>query len=72
MLLCEVALGQSNELLQADYNANKLPKGKNSVKGVGKVHGKPENYHTMEDGTIVPLGLADTQDVPGGSLIHVQ
>ena len=70
LLLCEVALGQSNELLQADYNANKLPKGKNSVKGVGKVHGKPENYHTMEDGTIVPLGPADTQDVPGGSLIY--
>ena len=70
LLLCEVALGQSNDLLQADYNANKLPKGKNSVKGVGKVRGKPENYHTMEDGTIVPLGPADTQDVPGGSLIY--
>ena len=36
LLLCEVSLGKENELLQADYNANKLPKGKNSVKRENK------------------------------------
>ena len=70
LLLCEVSLGKTNDLLQADYNANQLPKGKNSVKGVGKTRGKPENYHTMEDGTIVPLGPSETEAVPGGSLLY--
>ena len=35
MLLCEVALGKINELFAADYNADRLPKNKQSVKGVG-------------------------------------
>jgi hypothetical protein len=34
LLLCEVALGESNELLRADYNASNLPPGKFSTKGV--------------------------------------
>lgn len=34
LLLCEVALGESNELLKADYNASNLPPGKLSTKGV--------------------------------------
>ena len=33
LLLCEVALGNSNELFHADYEASRLPKKKNSVKG---------------------------------------
>ncbi|KAL6615347.1 hypothetical protein ACP70R_037617 [Stipagrostis hirtigluma subsp. patula] len=36
LLLCEVALGDMNELLNADYYANNLPKGKLSTKGVGQ------------------------------------
>jgi poly [ADP-ribose] polymerase len=35
MLLCEVALGDMNELLRADYNASSLPAGKISTKGLG-------------------------------------
>jgi poly [ADP-ribose] polymerase len=35
MLLCEVALGDMNELLRADYNASSLPAGKLSTKGLG-------------------------------------
>ena len=35
LLLCEVALGDCNELVEADYNAGKnIPKGKHSVKGI--------------------------------------
>ncbi|MGB2554512.1 MAG: hypothetical protein ACPIAB_02670 [Flavobacteriaceae bacterium] len=65
------AFGQKlNELKQADYNADQLPKGKNSVKGLGKVSGTPENFVKMEDGTLVPLGPGLSKDVPGGSLIY--
>jgi hypothetical protein len=35
MLLCEVALGEMNELTHADYNASTLPAGKHSTKGLG-------------------------------------
>merc|ERR1719187_2777238 len=37
LLLCEVSLGKPNKLLDADYNADKLPKGCHSVHGLGKV-----------------------------------
>ena len=37
MLLSDVALGSPHELLSADYNAQNLPKGKHSVKGLGKM-----------------------------------
>lgn len=36
LALCEVALGEPRELLNADYNASNLPKGKSSTKGCGK------------------------------------
>lgn len=36
MLLCEVALGGMNDLFTADYNAQALPQGKHSTRGVGK------------------------------------
>ena len=48
----------SNELFHADYEADKLPKKKHSVKGMGKTFSSPENYHKLEDGTIVPMGPA--------------
>merc|ERR1719233_1019026 len=53
LLLCEVALGKSNELLRADYYANKLPAGKLSTKGLGRTApSSTEKYGTM----IVPSG----------------
>ncbi|KAJ8041109.1 Poly [ADP-ribose] polymerase 2 [Holothuria leucospilota] len=55
-LLCEVALGNANELLAADYNGDQVPKGKNSVKGLGKIAPDESAAFTMSDGTIVPLG----------------
>ena len=58
LLLCEVALGTPKQLYDADYKAGKLPKGKHSVKGCGRVASKEENFEKLEDGTVVPLGPA--------------
>ncbi|XP_061587028.1 poly [ADP-ribose] polymerase 2 [Cololabis saira] len=55
LLLCEVALGDSNELLQADYDANNLPEGKHSTKGLGRTGPDPKNAVTL-DGMTVPMG----------------
>ncbi|TMS09902.1 Poly [ADP-ribose] polymerase 2 [Larimichthys crocea] len=55
LLLCEVALGDSNELLDADYEANNLPAGKHSTKGLGQTGPDPENSVTL-DGVTVPMG----------------
>ncbi|XP_068604576.1 poly [ADP-ribose] polymerase 2 [Brachionichthys hirsutus] len=55
LLLCEVALGDCNELLGADYEANKLPAGKHSTKGLGQTGPDPKNAVTL-DGATVPVG----------------
>jgi len=56
VMLCEVAIGQPRELLAADYEADKLPEGFHSVKGLGKTAPNGRQDHTMTDGTVVPLG----------------
>ena len=56
LLLCEVSLGKQNELLNANIDADKLPKGKHSVKGVGRTSPEPENFTKLSDGTIIPMG----------------
>ncbi|XP_018613580.1 poly [ADP-ribose] polymerase 2 isoform X1 [Scleropages formosus] len=55
LLLCEVALGDCNELLTADYEASKLPVGKHSTKGLGQTAPDPRNAVVL-DGATVPLG----------------
>ena len=60
LLLCEVALGESNNLYDADPNARKLPKGKHSIKGCGRITSKAENFGKLADGTSVPLGPAES------------
>ncbi|XP_049603711.1 poly [ADP-ribose] polymerase 2 [Syngnathus scovelli] len=55
LLLCEVALGDSNELLDADYNADNLPAGKHSTKGVGRTGPDPQNFVSL-NGVTVPMG----------------
>uniref|UniRef100_A0A1A7X6K8 Poly [ADP-ribose] polymerase n=1 Tax=Iconisemion striatum TaxID=60296 RepID=A0A1A7X6K8_9TELE len=55
LLLCEVALGDCNELLDADYEANNLPEGKHSTKGLGQTGPDPRNTVTL-DGVTVPMG----------------
>ncbi|XP_028284052.1 poly [ADP-ribose] polymerase 2 [Parambassis ranga] len=55
LLLCEVALGDCNELLDADYEASNLPAGKHSTKGLGQTGPDPKNSVTL-DGMTVPMG----------------
>ncbi|RVE60960.1 hypothetical protein OJAV_G00166110 [Oryzias javanicus] len=55
LLLCEVALGDCNELLDADYEANNLPAGKHSTKGLGQTAPDPRNSVTL-NGVTVPMG----------------
>uniref|UniRef100_UPI0025AE271C poly [ADP-ribose] polymerase 2 n=1 Tax=Doryrhamphus excisus TaxID=161450 RepID=UPI0025AE271C len=55
LLLCEVALGDCNELLDSNYNANNLPVGKHSTKGVGQTGPDPKNSVTL-NGVTVPMG----------------
>lgn len=54
--LSEVSLGNCNELTQADYNADKLPKGKMSTKGIGRSQPDKSEWITLDDGCVVPCG----------------
>jgi len=56
LMLAEVSLGEANELYDANSNADRLPKGKHSVKGLGKVAPDPTKEARLENGTVVPLG----------------
>ncbi|KAJ8557738.1 hypothetical protein K7X08_004504 [Anisodus acutangulus] len=70
LLLCEVALGDMNELLLANCNADKLPLGKLSTKGVGATAPDFEKAQKLEDGVIVPLGNSKEQPKYKGSLLY--
>uniref|UniRef100_F1KXC7 Poly [ADP-ribose] polymerase n=1 Tax=Ascaris suum TaxID=6253 RepID=F1KXC7_ASCSU len=56
LVLAEVALGNQEKLLNADYNADRLPAGKHSVMGLGAVGPDPSGNLTLEDGCVVPYG----------------
>ncbi|EFJ08651.1 hypothetical protein SELMODRAFT_131309 [Selaginella moellendorffii] len=56
MLLCEVALGDMNELLHWNYNASALPPGKLSTKGLGRTVPHKSEFKQLSDGLIVPMG----------------
>ncbi|OQV17931.1 Poly [ADP-ribose] polymerase 2 [Hypsibius exemplaris] len=56
MLLCEVALGQPNELFDANYDADKLPPGTYCTKGVGMYAPDISTHTTLEDGVKIPVG----------------
>ena len=43
----QVALGKTNELLAADYTADKLLKGKQSTKGLGRIAPDPAQNETL-------------------------
>ncbi|GBG92800.1 hypothetical protein CBR_g57225 [Chara braunii] len=70
LLLAEVALGDMRELTDADYNANKLPPGKLSTKGLGKVAPDPKDAIKLPDGTVVPLGKGKDTNVDKGYLCY--
>ncbi|XP_008158719.2 poly [ADP-ribose] polymerase 2 [Eptesicus fuscus] len=57
LLLSEVALGQCNELLEANPEAEGLLQGKHSTKGLGKMAPSPASFVTL-NGSTVPLGPA--------------
>ncbi|KAG7249493.1 hypothetical protein CRUP_030166, partial [Coryphaenoides rupestris] len=52
-----VALGDCNELRDADYEAHKLPTGKHSTKGLGQTGPNPTKAVSL-DGVTVPMGPA--------------
>ena len=61
LLLCEVSLGNTQDLLAADSNADNLPAGKHSVFAKGKMVPDPTSEIKLEDGCRVPLGkIVDT------------
>ena len=45
-------VGEQNELLAADYNADKLPKDKHSVKGCGQMAPDPSSHSVMYVSTL--------------------
>ncbi|KAK3085759.1 hypothetical protein FSP39_008277 [Pinctada imbricata] len=67
ILLCEVALGTTNDLLAADYKADKLPSGKHSVRGLGAIAPDPTTTKTLPDGMKVPIGKGKNTGVKNPS-----
>ncbi|KAB1202320.1 Poly [ADP-ribose] polymerase 2 [Morella rubra] len=70
LLLCEVALGGMAELQYAKYDADKLPKGKLSTKGVGRTAPDLSEAHELDDGVVVPLGMPKEQQGQQGCLLY--
>lgn len=72
--LSEVSLGVCNELKQADNNADKLPSGKMSVKGVGKSEPDQAEWVKLDDGCVMPIGKlkqkVDQKDAHNYSLLY--
>ena len=69
LILCEVALGNCNEKMHADYLASNLPQGKHSTKGVGRTAPKPSNFQSL-DGVIIPMGPGQQTGIVGCSLLY--
>eukprot|EP01084_Bolivina_argentea_P316272 548167_1 len=70
ILLCEVALGDMNELLHVDYCANNLPQGKLSTKGCGITTPNPSTYKILNNGCVVPVGKGIKDYAVGSSLLY--
>ncbi|KAJ9171803.1 hypothetical protein P3X46_015117 [Hevea brasiliensis] len=56
LILCEVALGNINEIQNFEHIADQLPKGKLSAKAIGRTEPDPSEFEVFEDGIIVPQG----------------
>ncbi|KAL2082174.1 hypothetical protein ACEWY4_021992 [Coilia grayii] len=68
ILLADVALGSMHELKKASH-ITKLPKGKHSVKGLGRT--APDPSATVKlDGVDVPLGKGTTTNIDDTSLLY--
>ncbi|XP_066550886.1 poly [ADP-ribose] polymerase 1 [Amia ocellicauda] len=68
LLLAEVALGNMHELKKASH-ITKLPKGKHSVKGLGKTAPDPSSTVTL-NGIEVPIGKGVPSNVQDTSLLY--
>uniref|UniRef100_A0A3B5L854 Poly [ADP-ribose] polymerase n=1 Tax=Xiphophorus couchianus TaxID=32473 RepID=A0A3B5L854_9TELE len=68
ILLAEVALGNMHELKKASH-ITKLPKGKHSVKGLGRTAPDP-NASTTLNGVQVPLGKGVNTNIDDTSLLY--
>lgn len=68
LLLAEVALGNMHELKKAAH-ITKLPKGKHSVKGVGRTAPDPNATVSLE-GVQVPLGKGANTNIEDTSLLY--
>ncbi|XP_003971725.1 poly [ADP-ribose] polymerase 1 [Takifugu rubripes] len=68
LLLAEVALGNMHELKKASH-ITKLPKGKHSVKGLGRTAPDPSATVTL-DGVQVPLGNGVNTNIDDTSLLY--
>ncbi|XP_031566693.1 poly [ADP-ribose] polymerase 1-like [Actinia tenebrosa] len=69
LMLCEVALGNMHELKAANF-VTKPPKGKHSVKGLGRTAPDCKGHNVLEDGTIVPMGKGVESNVKDTSLLY--
>lgn len=56
LLLCEVALGDIHELVNAKESLTKAPKEKHSVKGVGQTQPNPKSKYILPGNVEVPYG----------------
>uniref|UniRef100_A0AAQ4Q8P8 Poly [ADP-ribose] polymerase n=1 Tax=Gasterosteus aculeatus aculeatus TaxID=481459 RepID=A0AAQ4Q8P8_GASAC len=68
LLLAEVALGNMHELKKASH-ITKLPKGKHSVKGLGRSAPDPSASVTL-DGVQVPVGKGTNTNIDDTSLLY--
>ena len=67
------SLGDSNELTQADYNADKLPSNKSSTKGLGRSEPNKKEWVKIENDINIPLGniiSTDSSNKNGYSLLY--
>lgn len=67
MLLCEVALGNTYKLTNAEH-IKSLPIGKHSTHGLGFHSPCEDTYITMENGTLIPYGKLVEKSNSNGSL----
>ncbi|KAM6540933.1 hypothetical protein CsatB_005380 [Cannabis sativa] len=70
LLLCEVALGDMAELRTAKYDADKLPEGKLSTKGVGRTAPDLSKARRLDNGVLVPEGKPKDNPHHEGALLY--
>ena len=64
-VLCEVALGNSRQLLRPDYDADNLPNGFHSTHAIGRQRPKPSQTEYLGD---VEMPLGQVEDYPAGGM----